>query len=266
MKKWNRTWNRESLAQQPYTTIASWYDLLDYYWEKARYQHARKIVWAMVKGGDGAGGRKACILDAGVGTGRNMPYYPPNAKVEAIDLSGRMLAQAAKRAKKLGLGNGFLGKVGLGKVGLGKGGIGVCNVGLHHMDVTDLKFGSRSFDAIVSTFVLCVLSPEKEARALAEFHRVLKPGGRLILLDYTYSRRAVRRMVQRFFSPLIRALYGTRLDNPTVDLVSKRFRLDSVQFLHADTLRMILASKLPPKKGRGTDDSYNDSYCLRQSD
>ena len=42
------------------------------------------------------------ILDAGVGTGRNIPYYPAGAAVVGIDLSQAMLAQARARRDALG--------------------------------------------------------------------------------------------------------------------------------------------------------------------
>lgn len=206
----NSTTSMES--QKTYQTIASWYDLLDYYWEKRRYNHAREMVWAQVKG--------KRILDAGVGTGRNIPFYPKNRIVDSIDLSLRMIEKAKERAELLGVHPRF-----------------------QEMEISNLRYLSRTFDSVVSTFVLCVLPPEKERATVKELHRVLKAGGILLLLDYTYSSHTLRNFIQKACSPLIFALYGTRLDNPTLDVVSHYFTIERVEFLHADTLRMIIARK-----------------------
>ena len=76
-----------------YERIAALYDVLDYPFERGRYRHIRPQLF------QGLSGR---ILDAGVGTGRNIPFYPPDASVVGIDLSPAMLARAGKRARKVG--------------------------------------------------------------------------------------------------------------------------------------------------------------------
>ena len=67
------------------------------------------------------------ILDAGVGTGRNIPFYPTSATVVGVDLSPAMLALAGQLARRLGR-----------------------MVELHQMDVTSLTFADQSFDTAVS--------------------------------------------------------------------------------------------------------------------
>jgi SAM-dependent methyltransferase len=71
-----------------YQRIAPADDLLDLPFERARYRRLRPLLF------QGLSGR---VLDAGVGTGRNFPYYPPDASVVGIDLSPRMLARAERR-------------------------------------------------------------------------------------------------------------------------------------------------------------------------
>ncbi|MXW35751.1 MAG: methyltransferase domain-containing protein, partial [Chloroflexi bacterium] len=79
-------------ARAVYRRIARYYDFLDGSFERKRYAPIRGTLFA------GLGGR---ILDAGVGTGRNIPYYPVGADVIGIDLSQAMLARA--RARRDGL-------------------------------------------------------------------------------------------------------------------------------------------------------------------
>ena len=61
-----------------YQRIAWAYDLLDLPFEYGRYRKIRPLLFR------GLSGR---ILEAGVGTGRNFPFYPPGSEVVGIDLS-----------------------------------------------------------------------------------------------------------------------------------------------------------------------------------
>jgi ubiquinone/menaquinone biosynthesis C-methylase UbiE len=71
-----------------YERIAPFYDLLDLPFEYGRYRKIRPLLFA------GLSGR---LLNAGVGTGRNFPFYPPAANVIGIDLSPAMLVRAERR-------------------------------------------------------------------------------------------------------------------------------------------------------------------------
>lgn len=102
------------------------------------------------------------ILEVAVGTGRTLPYYPADAMVTGIDLSPEMLSVAKQRAASLPV-----------------------RVELHEGDAEQLPFGDRSFDTAVCALSLCNI-PDP-ARAIAEMHRVLVPGGRLLLLDHVGS-------------------------------------------------------------------------------
>ena len=77
-----------------YAGIARFYDLLDLPFEYGRYRPLRRELL------QGLSGR---ILDAGVGTARNAPFYPKGAEVVGIDISEAMLARAVKRSRTLGV-------------------------------------------------------------------------------------------------------------------------------------------------------------------
>jgi SAM-dependent methyltransferase len=112
------------------------------------------------------------VLEVAVGTGLNLPFYPPGATVTGIDLSPGMLAIAQGRARTLGLGADL-------RVG----------------NAEALEFGDASFDTVLCTISLCNI-PDHET-AIAEMYRVLRPGGRLILLDHVASDRWWVLLVQR---------------------------------------------------------------------
>lgn len=125
-----------------YGRIAKVYDLMEEPIERLFYGSWRKRVWAGVKGPQ--------VLEVGVGTGKNMPYYPDGVHVTAIDLSERMLSRARERAKRLGL-----------------------DVDLRRMDAQELAFPSDTFDTIVASFVFC--SVRDPVVGLRELGRVCKP-------------------------------------------------------------------------------------------
>jgi len=102
------------------------------------------------------------VLEVGIGTGRNLPYYPPGCRITGIDLSPEMLRRAEERAARLGR-----------------------DVTLLPMDAEELSFPSGSFDTVVSSLTLCtVIDP---IRALSEMARVTAPGGRILLLEHGRS-------------------------------------------------------------------------------
>jgi ubiquinone/menaquinone biosynthesis C-methylase UbiE len=189
---------------ETYERIAPLYDLLDLPFEYGRYRAIRPLLFA------GLSGR---ILDAGVGTGRNMPFYPRAAEMVGIDLSPAMLARAERRRDALG-----------------------ASVDLRPMDVTRLEYPDGSFDAAVATFLFCVLPEPLQAPALVELARVVKPGGEIRLLEYVRPTGAFRHMVARLWEPWMRFAYGAGFDRGTeahaieagLEVVEARFVVDDL--------------------------------------
>jgi ubiquinone/menaquinone biosynthesis C-methylase UbiE len=166
-----------------YERIARFYDLLDLPFERRRYRALRPLLFR------GLAGR---LLDAGIGTGRNCEFYPPEATVSGIDISPAMLAQAHDRCPTL-----------------------AASGRLYQMDVTALEFPTGSFDAAVATFLFCVLPDEQQVPALRELGRVVKPGGVIRLLEYVRPRGTLRRIVSRMWQPWIAWAYGASFDRQT---------------------------------------------------
>ena len=199
-------------ARAVYRRIAPFYDFLDGSFERKRYAPIRGTLFA------GLDGR---ILDAGVGTGRNIPHYPDGAEVIGIDLSQAMLAQA--RARRDGLGS---------------------TVPLAAMDVLQTAFPDSRFDAVVASFVFCVLRPDQQQPALAELARVLKPGGEIRLLDYTWSRQPLRRFVMSLWAPWVRWAYGAGFDRePHRHVEPAGLVLAEDRFLIDDVVRYLVARR-----------------------
>ena len=191
-----------------YQRIAPFYDLLDFPFEHGRYRHIRPLLFA------GLGGS---ILDAGVGTGCNIPYYPADACVTGVDLSPAMLVRARRRAEKVGRA-----------------------LDLRLMDVTRLDLPDDMFDAAVASFLFCVLPDESQPDALRELRRVIKPGGTLRLLEYVRPTGALRGFNARLWEPWMAFAYGAGFDRRTqTHLHDLGFEIVKSHFVVDDLIRMI---------------------------
>jgi ubiquinone/menaquinone biosynthesis C-methylase UbiE len=116
-------------------------------------------------------------LEIGIGTGLNLPHYGDDLVLTGIDLSPAMLARARRRAEELRRA-----------------------VTLREADAETLEFSDGSFDTVV--FGLCLCSIPDDRRAVEEAARVLRPGGRLLLLEHVRSPSLPIRAVQRLLDPL----------------------------------------------------------------
>jgi ubiquinone/menaquinone biosynthesis C-methylase UbiE len=129
------------------------YDKQISFFEKIQFGGGREWI------GQRAQGR---VLEVAIGTGRNLPHYPPGAIVTGIELSPAMLSIARQRAADLGRDADF-----------------------QEGDAEHLPFGDASFDTVVCALSLCTI-PDPAA-AIGEMKRVLVSGGRLLLLDHIGS-------------------------------------------------------------------------------
>lgn len=159
------------------------------------------------------------VLEVAVGTGLNLPHYPPAIRLTGVDTSPAMLAGARNRAAELGL-----------------------QADLRQADAQELPFPDGSFDTVLCTLALCCIPDDRAA--IAEMHRVLRPGGRLILMDHVASGNPVIRagqwLAERF---TLRATgeYLTRRPLPLV--IAAGFTIEHRQRLRAGIVERVTAVK-----------------------
>jgi ubiquinone/menaquinone biosynthesis C-methylase UbiE len=173
-----------------------------------------------------AGGREwACsqvhgeVLELAVGTGRNLPYYRPDVRLTGIELSPQMLEIGKKRAEELGR-----------------------DIDLRIGDAQALEFEDQSFDTVIITFGLCTIPDDRGA--VAEAHRVLRPGGRLVLLEHVRSPSLAVRAAQRALDPLaVRFAADHLLRDPLDHLASVGFEIESVERLKWGIVERVVARK-----------------------
>jgi ubiquinone/menaquinone biosynthesis C-methylase UbiE len=143
--------------------LAPNYDRMMDFNEKLLFSDGRAWVCSQAHG---------AVLEIAVGTGRNLPYYPADARVTGIELSAAMLATAKARAASLGLA-----------------------ADLRQGDAQALDFPDNSFDAVVCTIALCTIPDDRQA--VREARRVLRPGGLFLLLEHVRSPNWLVRLGQR---------------------------------------------------------------------
>ena len=148
----------------------------------------RQLLWSKVAGTQ--------ILEIGVGTGKNFPYYPRNVELTAIDLSDRMLARARNKAATQQV-----------------------KVRLQQMDVQQLQFPDSTFDTIVASFVFC--SVPDPARGLEEVVRVCKPGGKVVLLEHVLSSNRTMAWLMNLINPLVVRMGGENINRRTAVTVAR---------------------------------------------
>ncbi len=192
-----------------YDRIAPFYDLMEMPMERLLFSALRKRAWERVVG--------PRVLEIGIGTGKNIPYYPPGLDVVGIDLSEKMLERARRRAAKLG----FKGE-------------------LRCMDIQDLAFDSGSFDGVISTFVFC--SVPEPIKGLKEALRVLKPGGRAVFLEHVKPGNPLLARVFELLNPFVVRVMGANINRHTVENVEMAgFHLEAVEDLYSDVVKLIVA-------------------------
>jgi ubiquinone/menaquinone biosynthesis C-methylase UbiE len=159
------------------------------------------------------------VLEIAVGSGRNLPFYPPSVKLTAIEFSPQMLALARKRADALGR-----------------------EFDLREGDAQDLEFDDRSFDTVIITLALCTIPDDR--KAAREAYRVLRPGGRLILLEHVRSPALPVRAIQRLLDPLAVRFEADHLVREPLDYIAEEgFEVESVERSKWGIVERVVARK-----------------------
>ncbi|MCL5945979.1 MAG: class I SAM-dependent methyltransferase [Planctomycetes bacterium] len=179
------------------------YDLAVYPLELLGLSRQRKSLMVQVTGR---------VLEIGGGTGVNLPYYGCNCRLVLTDPHEALLRRAAKRRN-----------------------IGPRTVTLAAADAQRLPFQAASFDIVVATLAFCTIP--QPAMAFREAHRVLRPTGKLLLLEHVRAPQPWMARLQNILTPSWRILAdGCHLNRDTLgvaaasgfQIVRKRYGLGGV--------------------------------------
>jgi ubiquinone/menaquinone biosynthesis C-methylase UbiE len=187
-----RPFERDSRASQPrdavartYDRVAAVYDLYDAPMEALGGSRRRRRLLARARGS---------VLEVGIGTGRNLPYYPDGVTVTGIDVSPNMLRRAQRRASDLGR-----------------------PVSLLEADVESLPFDDEAFDTVVATCVFCSVSDP--LRGLQELQRVVRRDGEILLLEHVRPTGRALGFLADALTPVTRRLVGPAMNRRTEETV-----------------------------------------------
>lgn len=193
------------IARARYERIAPLYDVMEVLAER-RFDPWRRRLWDDVQTNMPPGGR---ILEVGVGTGKNMSYWPRGVEITAVDLTPGMLHRAKARLGALSL---------RAKLELG--------------DAQALRYPAGYFDMAVATFVFC--SVPDPVLGLRELRRVLRPGGAVLLLEHVRSSIPWLGRLMDILNPVVVRLVGANLNRDTVGNVRRAgLEIDRVEDLSA---------------------------------
>jgi ubiquinone/menaquinone biosynthesis C-methylase UbiE len=162
---------------------------------------------------------RGAVLEVAIGTGRNLLYYPRDRRLTGIDLTLAMLTLARDRARDLGMAAALL-----------------------VADAQALPFAAASFDSVVCTLGLNAIPDDRAA--VAEMYRVLRPGGRLVLVGHVASPyrpvRAIQRWIERWLLP-VAGNHQTRQPRPL--LRAAGFVVDRDERSRAGVIQRLVATK-----------------------
>ena len=198
-------------VSQKYDRAANHYDRMERCVEILFFRRFRRLAVSYARGE---------TLEVGVGTGKNIPYYPSDLQVTAIDFSPGMMQKAAQKKERFG----------------------ADNIRLLEMDVERLAFPDNTFDTSISTFIFCTVP--NPVCGLAELRRVLKPGGKAIFLEHMKSSNPLINLCLYVMNLCSQRFLGTSMIRETQkNIAASGLQILQVHHLILDVVRLIVVEK-----------------------
>ncbi|MEC9489698.1 MAG: class I SAM-dependent methyltransferase [Halanaerobiales bacterium] len=209
--------SKNNEIKKRYDRIAPVYDSLELLMEKGKMGDWRQNLWQ--RGANKIDKEGMRLLEAGVGSGKNIEYYPDDLEIFAIDFSPKMLKEAEKKANKYNK-----------------------EVKLLEMDIQNLDFEDNYFDLIVTSCVFC--SVPDPIKGLEELKRVLKQDGRIIMLEHMRSQNEFVGKIMDWFNWVSLHTWGANINRETIKNIEKAgLELVEVNNLMSDIVKEIELKK-----------------------
>ena len=198
------------VTQDKWNKAAASMDLMTGNGEQKRWLPFKSRLFSHMQSGN--------ILFASLGTGLDIPTFPPGMTITAIDISPEMLKRAQPRI------NDYQGEI-----------------NAEHVDVHEMPYPDNHFDQVFTSCTFC--SVPNPVAALQALNRVLKPGGSLYMFEHTGSRYFPFKYMLDFMTIITRKI-GPEMNRNTVGNVrSAGFKVTEVNNLFLDIVKTIQAIK-----------------------
>ncbi len=146
------------------------------------------------------------VLEVGIGTGKNIPFYPENLDLTGIDFSPKMVEITNTKLRKHPR----------------------PNTEIFQMDAEDMDFKNNTFDTVVTSCVFC--SVPNAVQGLREIKRVCKKGGKVLMLEHVRSQNKVTGKFMDVINPLPLYIYGANINRRTYEnLLKAGFEAENIE-------------------------------------
>lgn len=198
----------DNATRAKWDRAAATFDLMAGEGAEKRWQPAKEKLFSHM--GDGN------ILFMALGTGLDIPSFPPGKNITAIDISPQMLKYAEPRIESY------------------EGSITPITMDVHEMD-----FPNHHFDQVFTSCTFC--SVPNPVAGLKAIKNVLKPGGELLMFEHTGSRYFPFNLMMNIMTPLSRK-FGPEMNRPTSDNVKAAgFEIQKIDNIYLDVVKTIYA-------------------------
>ncbi len=203
---------KSSSTQEKYDRIARFHDSFSSGSERRWFSKWKRQFFSPLKGN---------ILEVGIGTGKSIEFYNNDAQVTGIDFSGKMLQKAKEKLVKSGKGN----------------------IVLKQGNVETLEFEDNTFDYVVTSCVFC--SVPDPVKGLKEIKRVLKPTGKLIMLEHVLSKNPLVALLEHIHNPITKCIMGVNINrNTRQNILDSSMKISEDRNLAVfDVFRLFVATK-----------------------
>lgn len=196
-------------TQSKWDRTARFFNLMAGKGAEVRWQPEKEALFSHMDGN---------ILFLALGTGLDIPTFPPGKNIVAIDISPKMLAQAHPLIEAY---DGA--------------------IDAQVMDVHDMSYPDETFDQIYTSCTFC--SVPNPVAGLESLKRVLKPGGNLFMFEHTGSSYYPFKIMMKAMTLLFEKI-GPAMDRNTVANVrAAGFEVEEVNNVFLDVVKTIKARK-----------------------
>ncbi|TDI61820.1 MAG: class I SAM-dependent methyltransferase [Alphaproteobacteria bacterium] len=198
----------DEVTRRKWDRAAANFELMAGYGPEKRWEPYKRELFSNM--GDGE------ILFLALGTGLDLPVFPEGKSITAIDISQKMIDEAAPRVDAY---NG--------------------NIRTQQADVHEMPFEDNQFDQVFTSCTFC--SVPNPVQGLEAIKRVLKPGGDLFMFEHTGSRFFPFRQMMNLMTVVTKRL-GPDMNRTTVEnVVAAGYDLKKVTHVYMDVVKTIHA-------------------------